>query len=122
MIAVSRKILGSRVTAVLRTMDSGEDLLTFITGSTGGRNAIAKLLGKVARSPNAVAGKMPGLAFERAVLGSPRETNGADRLVGRAAARARGAAYRDGDLRVAVRDRAGNHFARRRFGYRAVLP
>jgi hypothetical protein len=44
---------------VLRTMDSGEDLLTFITGSTGGRNAIAKLLGKVARSPNAAAGKMP---------------------------------------------------------------
>jgi hypothetical protein len=44
---------------VLRTMDSGEDLLTFITGSTGGRNAIAKLLGKVARSPNAASGKMP---------------------------------------------------------------
>jgi hypothetical protein len=28
---------------VMRTMDSGEDLLTFITGSVGGRNAIAKL-------------------------------------------------------------------------------
>jgi hypothetical protein len=60
MIAVSRKTRGNpsdRI--VLRTMDSGEDLLTFITGSVGGRNAIAKLLGKVAKSPNAVAGKMP---------------------------------------------------------------
>jgi hypothetical protein len=42
---------------VLRTMD--RDLLTFITGSVGGRNAIAKLLGKVAKSPSAVSGKMP---------------------------------------------------------------
>ncbi len=46
---------------VLRTMDSGEDLLTFITGSVGGRNAIAKLLGKVAKSPNAAAGKDAGV-------------------------------------------------------------
>jgi hypothetical protein len=44
---------------VLRMMDSGEDLLTFITSSVGGRNAIAKLLGKVAKSPKAAAGKMP---------------------------------------------------------------
>jgi hypothetical protein len=42
---------------VLRTMDSGEDLLTFITGSVGGRNAIAKLLGKVARSVHAAEGQ-----------------------------------------------------------------
>ena len=44
---------------VLRSMDSSQDLLTFITGSVGGRNAIAKLLGKVARSVNAAEGKMP---------------------------------------------------------------
>jgi hypothetical protein len=49
---------------VLRTMDSGEDLLTFITGSVGGRNAIAKLLGKVARSAQAAEGKMPVVVLE----------------------------------------------------------
>ena len=44
---------------VLRAMDGAGDLVTFITGSVGGRNAIAKLLGKVAKSPNAASGKMP---------------------------------------------------------------
>ena len=47
---------------VLRTMDTAQDLLTFITSSVGGRNAIAKLLGKVARSPHAAEGKMPVVA------------------------------------------------------------
>jgi hypothetical protein len=45
-------------------MDSAEDLLTFITSSVGGRNAIAKLLGKVAKSPNAAQGKMPVVQLE----------------------------------------------------------
>ena len=49
---------------VLRTTDSAEDLLTFITSSVGGRNAIAKLLGKVAKSPNAAQGKMPVVQLE----------------------------------------------------------
>ena len=49
---------------VLRTTDSAEDLLTFITSSVGGRNAIAKLLGKVARSPHAAEGKMPVVELE----------------------------------------------------------
>lgn len=49
---------------VLRTMDTAEDLLTFITSSVGGRNAIAKLLGKVARSPHAAEGKMPVVVLE----------------------------------------------------------
>jgi hypothetical protein len=49
---------------VLRTMDSAQDLLTFISGSVGGRNAIAKLLGKVARSVHAAEGKMPVVALE----------------------------------------------------------
>ena len=35
---------------LLRTTDSAEDLLTFVSGSRGGRNAIASLIGKVARS------------------------------------------------------------------------
>jgi hypothetical protein len=45
-------------------MDSAQDLLTFISGSVGGRNAIAKLLGKVARSCQATEGKMPVVALE----------------------------------------------------------
>jgi hypothetical protein len=45
-------------------MDGSEDLLTFITGSVGGRNAIAKLLGKVARSVHAAEGKMPVVQLE----------------------------------------------------------
>jgi hypothetical protein len=49
---------------VLRTMDSSEDLLTFITSSVGGRNAIAKLLGKVAHSVHAPPGKMPVVELE----------------------------------------------------------
>jgi hypothetical protein len=46
-------------------MDSSEDLLTFITSSVGGRNAIAKLLGKVAHSVHATEGKMPVCELER---------------------------------------------------------
>ena len=49
---------------VLRTMDSSEELLTFISSSIGGRNAIAKLLGKVARSVHAAEGKMPVVVLE----------------------------------------------------------
>jgi hypothetical protein len=49
---------------VLRTMDTAEDLLTFISSSTGGRNAIAKLLGKIARSPQAADGMMPVVQLE----------------------------------------------------------
>jgi hypothetical protein len=49
---------------VLRTTDSAENLLTFITGSVGGRNAIAKMLGKIARSPHAAEGKMPIVELE----------------------------------------------------------
>jgi hypothetical protein len=49
---------------VLRTMDSAQDLLTFISGSVGGRNAIAKLLGKVARSVHATKGQMPVVELE----------------------------------------------------------
>jgi hypothetical protein len=49
---------------VLRTMDSAQDLLTFISSSIGGRNAIAKLLGKVATSVHAEEGKMPVVALE----------------------------------------------------------
>jgi hypothetical protein len=49
---------------ILRTMDSAQDLLTFISGSVGGRNAIAKLLGKVARSVHAEEGKMPVVKLE----------------------------------------------------------
>jgi len=49
---------------IMRTMDSAQDLLTFISSSIGGRNAIAKLLGKVARSPQAAEGKMPVCVLE----------------------------------------------------------
>jgi hypothetical protein len=49
---------------VLRTTDSAQDLLTFISSSIGGRNAIAKLLGKVARSVQAAEGKMPVVELE----------------------------------------------------------
>jgi hypothetical protein len=49
---------------ILRTMDSAQDLLTFISSSIGGRNAIAKLLGKVARSAQAAEGKMPVVDLE----------------------------------------------------------
>jgi hypothetical protein len=35
---------------LMRTMDTAEDLLTFVSGSRGGRNALARLMGKVARS------------------------------------------------------------------------
>jgi hypothetical protein len=49
---------------VLRTTDSAQDLLTFISSSIGGRNAIAKLLGKVAHSVHAPEGKMPVVELE----------------------------------------------------------
>ena len=49
---------------VLRTTDSAQDLLTFISSSIGGRNAIAKLLGKVATSVHATEGKMPVVELE----------------------------------------------------------
>src|SRR5262249_3448644 len=49
---------------VLRTMDSAEDLLTFISGSVGGRNALAKLLGRVAKSDQARKGKFPVVVLE----------------------------------------------------------
>jgi hypothetical protein len=49
---------------VLRTMDSSQDLLTFISSSIGGRNAIAKLLGKVANSIHAPGGEMPVVELE----------------------------------------------------------
>jgi hypothetical protein len=49
---------------VLRTMDSAQDLLTFISSSVGGRNAIAKLLGKVANSADASEGAMPVVELE----------------------------------------------------------
>ena len=39
-------------------------MLTFISGSIGGRNAIAKLLGNVARSAQAAEGKMPVAQLE----------------------------------------------------------
>ena len=35
---------------LLRTTDSAEEILTFVSGSRGGRNALASLMGKVARS------------------------------------------------------------------------
>ena len=49
---------------VLRTMDTAQDLLTFISSSIGGRNAIAKLLGNVARSAHAAERKMPVARLE----------------------------------------------------------
>ncbi|MGH9552884.1 MAG: hypothetical protein ACRD3W_26120, partial [Terriglobales bacterium] len=50
---------------ILRTIDTAEDLLTFISSSIGGRNAIAKLLGKVARiTTQAAEGKMPVVVLE----------------------------------------------------------
>ena len=48
----------------MRTTDSAQDLLTFISSSIGGRNAIAKLLGKVSRSVHAAEGKMPVVQLE----------------------------------------------------------
>ncbi len=49
---------------VLRTTDSAEGLLTFISGSKGGRNALSKLMGKVAKSTHAAAGKFPIVQLE----------------------------------------------------------
>ena len=49
---------------VMRTMDSSADLLTFISSSVGGRNAIAKLLGKVASSGPGQQGEMPVVVLE----------------------------------------------------------
>ena len=65
MTVASRKTHGSHPTALCcARWTAAEDLLTFITGSVGGRNAIAKLLGKVAKSPNAAEGKMPVVALK----------------------------------------------------------
>jgi hypothetical protein len=50
---------------ILRTMDSAQDLLTFVSSSVGGRNAIAKLLGKVAQNVQAYEGnKLPVVVLE----------------------------------------------------------
>jgi hypothetical protein len=49
---------------VLRAMNGAQELYTFVSGSNGGRNAIAKMLGAVARSPQAKEGKMPVVVLE----------------------------------------------------------